>query len=166
MIEINVISVGNVKEKYLQELIADYKKRISKYAKIELIELKDESNKINENVVIAFDYVATDIVKETEGERILLSIKEGFYVILLDLRGQMLDSISLSKKLDEISTYHSSKIAFIIGGSFGVSEDVKKRANYMLSFSKMTFPHQLAKGMLLEQIYRSFKILNNETYHK
>ncbi len=155
MIEINVISVGNVKEKYLQELIADYKKRISKYAKIELIELKDESNKINENVV-----------KETEGERILLSIKEGFYVILLDLRGQMLDSISLSKKLDEISTYHSSKIAFIIGGSFGVSEDVKKRANYMLSFSKMTFPHQLAKGMLLEQIYRSFKILNNETYHK
>ena len=78
----------------------------------------------------------------------------------------MLDSISLSKKLDEISTYHSSKIAFIIGGSFGVSEDVKKRANYLLSFSKMTFPHQLAKGMLLEQIYRSFKILNNETYHK
>ena len=155
MIEINVISVGNVKEKYHQELIADYKKRISKYAKIELIELKDESNKINENVV-----------KETEGERILSSIKEGFYVILLDLRGQMLDSISLSKKLDEISTYHSSKIAFIIGGSFGVSEDVKKRANYMLSFSKMTFPHQLAKGMLLEQIYRSFKILNNETYHK
>lgn len=155
MIEINVISVGNVKEKYLQELIADYKKRISKYAKIELIELKDESNKINENVV-----------KETEGERILSSIKEGFYVILLDLRGQMLDSISLSKKLDEISTYHSSKIAFIIGGSFGVSEDVKKRANYMLAFSKMTFPHQLAKGMLLEQIYRSFKILNNETYHK
>jgi 23S rRNA (pseudouridine1915-N3)-methyltransferase len=155
MIEINVISVGNVKEKYLQELIADYKKRISKYAKIELIELKDESNKINENVV-----------KETEGERILSSIKEGFYVILLDLRGQMLDSISLSKKLDEISTYHSSKIAFIIGGSFGVSEAVKKRANYMLSFSKMTFPHQLAKGMLLEQIYRSFKILNNETYHK
>ena len=155
MIEINVISVGNVKEKYLQELIADYKKRISKYAKIELIELKDESNKINENVV-----------KETEGERILSSIKEGFYVILLDLKGQMLDSISLSKKLDEISTYHSSKIAFIIGGSFGVSEDVKKRANYLLSFSKMTFPHQLAKGMLLEQIYRSFKISNNETYHK
>jgi 23S rRNA (pseudouridine1915-N3)-methyltransferase len=155
MIEINVISVGNVKEKYLQELIADYKKRISKYAKIELIELKDESNKINENVV-----------KETEGERILSSIKEGFYVILLDLKGQMLDSISLSKKLDEVATYHSSKIAFIIGGSFGVSEDVKKRANYMLSFSKMTFPHQLAKGMLLEQIYRSFKILNNETYHK
>lgn len=155
MIEINIISVGNVKEKYLQELILDYKKRISKYAQIELIELKDESNKINENVV-----------KELEGERILSSIKEGYYTILLDLKGQMLDSVSLSKKIDEISTYYSSKIAFIIGGSFGVSEAVKKRANFMLSFSKMTFPHQLAKGMLLEQIYRCFKILNNETYHK
>ena len=155
MIEINVISVGNIKEKYLQELILDYKKRISKYAQIELIELKDESNKINENVV-----------KDIEGERILSSIKDGFYVILLDIKGQMLDSISLSKKLDEISTYYSSKIAFVIGGSYGVSEAVKKRANFMLSFSKMTFPHQLAKGMLLEQIYRSFKILNNETYHK
>lgn len=155
MIEINVISVGNIKEKYLQELIADYKKRISKYAQIDLIELKDESNKINENVV-----------KEIEGERILSSVKEGFYMVLLDLKGQMLDSVSLSKKIDEISTYYSSKIAFVIGGSFGVSEAVKKRANFMLSFSKMTFPHQLAKGMLLEQIYRSFKILNNETYHK
>ena len=155
MIEINVISVGNIKEKYLQELILDYKKRISKYAQIDLIELKDESNKINEN-----------IVKEIEGERILASIKDGFYMVLLDLKGQMLDSVSLSKKIDEISTYYSSKIAFVIGGSFGVSEAVKKRANFMLSFSKMTFPHQLAKGMLLEQIYRSFKILNNETYHK
>lgn len=155
MIEINVISVGNIKEKYLQELIADYKKRISKYAQIDLIELKDESNKINENVV-----------KEIEGERILSSVKEGFYMVLLDLKGQMLDSVSLSKKIDEISTYYSSKIAFVIGGSFGVSEAVKKRANFMLSFSKLTFPHQLAKGMLLEQIYRSFKILNNETYHK
>ena len=155
MIEISVISVGSVKEKYLQELILDYKKRISKYAQIEIVELKDESNKVNENVV-----------KEIEGERILASIKDGFYVVLLDIQGQMLDSISLSKKIDEISTYFSSKIAFIIGGSYGVSEAVKKRANFSLSFSKMTFPHQLAKGMLLEQIYRSFKILSNETYHK
>lgn len=155
MIEINIISVGSVKEKYLQELIQDYKKRISKYAQIELIELKDESNKINEN-----------IVKELEGERILSSIRDGFYVVLLDLKGESLDSVSLSKKIDEISTYFSSKIAFVIGGSYGVSEAVKKRANYKLSFSKLTFPHQLMKGILLEQIYRSFKILNNETYHK
>ena len=155
MIEINVISVGNIKEKYLQELIADYKKRISKYALISLTELKDESNKINENTV-----------KEIEGERILASIKDGFYVVLLDLKGVMLDSVEFSKKIDEISTYYSSKIAFVIGGSFGVSEDVKKRADLKISFSKMTFPHQLAKGILLEQIYRSFKILKNESYHK
>lgn len=155
MIEINVISVGKIKEKYLQELIFDYKKRISKYANIELVELKDESNKIDENVV-----------KELEGERILSAIKDGYFVVLLDLKGEMLDSVSLSRKIDEISTYHSSKIAFIIGGSYGVSEAVKKRANYKLCFSKLTFPHQLIRGMLLEQIYRSFKILNNETYHK
>ena len=155
MIEINVISVGNVKEKYLQDLIADYKKRISKYALISLTELKDESNKINEN-----------IVKEIEGERILASIKDGFYVVLLDLKGTMLDSVEFSKKIDEISTYYSSKIAFVIGGSFGVSDEVRKRADYKISFSKMTFPHQLAKGILLEQIYRSFKILKNESYHK
>jgi 23S rRNA (pseudouridine1915-N3)-methyltransferase len=155
MIEINVISVGSIKEKYMQELISDYKKRISKYAQIDLIELKDESNKVNEN-----------IVKEIEGERIISSIKDGFFVILLDLRGQMLDSVSLSKKIDEITTYQSSKIAFVIGGSYGVSDAVKKRANYSLSISKMTFPHQFARGILLEQIYRSFKILSNETYHK
>ena len=155
MIEINVISVGAVKEKYMQELILDYKKRISKYAQIELIELKDESNKVNENVV-----------KTIEGERILASIKDGFYVVLLDLKGKMLDSVEFSKKIDEISTYYSSKIAFVIGGSFGVSDEVKKRADYKISFSKMTFPHQLAKGILLEQIYRSFKILKNESYHK
>jgi 23S rRNA (pseudouridine1915-N3)-methyltransferase len=155
MIEINVISVGSIKEKYMQELISDYKKRISKYAQIDLIELKDESNKVNENVV-----------KEIEGERIISSIKDGYFVILLDLRGQMLDSVALSKKIDEITTYQSSKIAFIIGGSFGVSEAVKKRANFSLCISKMTFPHQFARGILLEQIYRSFKILSNETYHK
>ena len=155
MIEISVIGVGKIKEKYLQELIADYKKRVSKYAEIEIVELKDESNKIDENVV-----------KELEGQRIISAIKDGFYVVLLDLKGESLDSVNLSKKIDEISTYHSSKIAFVIGGSYGVSEAVKKRANYKLCFSKMTFPHQLIRGMFLEQIYRSFKILNNETYHK
>ena len=155
MIEIMVIGVGKIKEKYLQEMIADYKKRISKYAKIEVVELNDESNKIDENVV-----------KNLEGERIINTIKDGCYVVLLDLKGEMLDSVELSRKIDEISTYQSSKIAFVIGGSYGVSETVKKRSNYKLCFSKMTFPHQLIRGGLLEQIYRSFKILNNETYHK
>lgn len=155
MIEITVVSVGSIKEKYLSDLIDDYKKRITKYAKIELITLKDESNEINEIKV-----------KEIEGKRILEAIKNNNYVILLDLKGEMLDSISFSKKIDEISTYESSKITFIIGGSFGVSSDVFNRADYKISFSKMTFPHQLIKGILLEQIYRSFKILKNEKYHK
>ena len=155
MIEIMVIGVGKIKEKYLQDMIADYKKRISKYAKLDIVELGDESNKIDENVV-----------KNLEGERIISTIKDGYYVVLLDLKGDMLDSVELSKKIDDISTYYSSKIAFVIGGSYGVSEAVKKRANYKLCFSKMTFPHQLIRGVLLEQIYRSFKILNNETYHK
>lgn len=155
MIEITVISVGNIKEKYMNDLIDDYKKRIGKYAKIELVTLKDESNEINETKV-----------KEIEGKRILESIKSNNYVVLLDLKGQMLDSVSFSKKIDEISTYESSKITFIIGGSFGVSSDVFDRADYRISFSKMTFPHQFMKGILLEQIYRSFKILKNEKYHK
>lgn len=154
MISINIISVGEVKETYLKDLIKEYQKRISKYAKIDIITLKDESNKINE-----------DVVKKEEGRRILEATKDGFNV-LLDLAGEMLDSVQFSKKIDEIATYHSAKINFIIGGSLGVSDEVKKAANYKLSFSKMTFPHQLMKGILLEQIYRAFKIKNGESYHK
>lgn len=155
MIELMIISVGELKENYLIEMVNEYKKRISKYAQIELKTLKDESNKENENVV-----------KVIEGKRILESIKGGYYVVLLDLRGKMLDSIEFSQKIDDILTYNSSKIAFIIGGSLGVSDEVYKRADFLISFSKMTFPHQLMKGILLEQIYRSFKILHHEAYHK
>ena len=154
MIEIAIIGVGKIKEKYLQEMIADYQKRISKYAAIDIIELKDESNKIDENVV-----------KELEGQRIISAIKDGFYAVLLDLKGESLDSVNLSKKIDEISTYHSSKIAFIIGGSYGVSEAVKKRANYKLCFSKMTFPHRLMRVILLEQVYRALNISSGGKYH-
>ena len=155
MIEINVISVGSVKESYLQLLIDDYKKRISKYASIELITLKDESNKESE-----------EIVKSIEAQRIIKAIKAGSFVILLDIYGTMLDSVEFAKKIDDITTYNSSSLTFIIGGSLGVNSQIKDIANYKISFSKMTFPHQLMKGILLEQIYRAFKILNNETYHK
>jgi len=154
MINITIISVGDVKEKYLKDMINEYQKRITKYAKIDIVTLKDESNRLQE-----------DIIKETEGKRIISSIKDG-YTILLDLKGEMLDSVSFSKKIDEISTYKNGKINFIIGGSLGVSEEVKNASDYLISFSKMTFPHQLMKAILLEQIYRAFKILNNETYHK
>ena len=152
---ISVISVGTIKEKYLQELIADYEKRISKYANIELISLKDESNQVDE-----------EVVKIIEGKRILDAIKPNSYVILLAIKAELLDSVSFSKKIESIATYYSGKITFVIGGSYGVSKEVEEKADYLLSFSKMTFPHQLMRGILLEQIYRAFKIINNETYHK
>ncbi len=144
---IKIICLGKIKEDYLNNLINDYKTRINKYHKLEIIELKDENNLLNEKINIEHHITPND------------------YVIALDIDGNMLDSVSLAKKLDETFITHST-ITFIIGSSEGLHEDIKKRANYRLSFSKMTFPHGLFRGILLEQIYRSFKILNNEKYHK
>ncbi len=143
---IKVICVGKLKEKYLQDACLEYKKRISKYTNIELIELKD-----------------SDIKKEKE--EILKHVDTKDYIITLEIDGNMIDSMSLSKKIDSIFITNPN-ITFIIGGSDGLDDEVKKISNYVLSFSKMTFPHQLFRVMLLEQIYRSFKIMNNETYHK
>jgi len=150
---INIIAVGKIKEKALQTLIEEYSKRISGYTKINIVEVGDEPNeKVN--------------VKQIEGERILKQIKKEAFVVLLDLRGESLDSIALAKKINEINTYHSSNITFVIGGSLGVSDEVVERADYLLKLSNMTFPHNIARLLILEQIYRSYKILNNETYHK
>ncbi len=144
---IKIICLGKIKEEYLNKLIGDYKTRISKYHKIEIIELKDENNLFSEKI---------NIEKH---------INKDDYVIALDINGEIIDSITLAKKIDETFLTHST-ITFIIGSSDGLHEEIKKRANYCLSFSKMTFPHGLFRGILLEQIYRSFKILNNEKYHK
>lgn len=154
--KIKIIAVGQIKENYLKDAIKEYSKRLTKYTTIEIIELKDESNKNKEDIKI----------KQEEGNRILQKINERDYVICCDLKGKMLDSIELSKKISEVFTYNSSDLVFIIGGSLGISEEVLRRADYKICFSKMTFPHQLMRVILLEQIYRSFKILNNETYHK
>lgn len=151
--KIKIICVGKIKESYLVDAINEYKKRISKYSSIEICELKDESNQLDEKKV-----------KELEGDRILNSL-EG-YVVGLVIKGEMLDSESLAKKLDYISTYNNSTISFVIGGSLGLSDKVISKLDYKLSFSKMTFPHQLMRVILLEQIYRAFKINNNESYHK
>ncbi len=156
---IKIICVGKIKEKYLTDGINEYLKRISKFDKIEVIELKDEL--IPDNC----SPIQEEKIKETEGESILSKIKDE-YVIALDLRGEMITSIDLSKKIDTIHSSGKSKISFVIGGSLGLSKDVLNRADYKLSFSKMTFPHQLFRMMLLEQIYRAYKILNHETYHK
>lgn len=147
---IKIICVGKLKEKYLIEAIKEYKKRLSKYTKLEIIELPDYN----------YDQVKTKI---EEGKNILSKISQKDYVVTLEINGNELDSICLSSFID---SNISKNITFIIGGSNGLSDDVLKRANYSLSFSKLTFPHQLFRVLLLEQIYRSFKIMNNESYHK
>lgn len=149
---IKIITVGKIKEKYLKDGINEYLKRMQKYTKIEIIELQDEDFDINKTLL-------------REKEKIEKYIKERDYVVTLEIDGEELSSIELSKKIDNIML-NNSDITFIIGGSYGLHDDIKKRSNFALSFSKMTFPHQLFRLILLEQIYRSFKILNNETYHK
>lgn len=144
---IKIICLGKIKEEYLKKLISDYQKRISRYHRIEIIELNDSN----------------DLKKEAND--ILNHISNQEYVIALDIAGNTLSSIELAQKIDKTFLNHST-ITFIIGSSYGLDESIKKRADYRLSFSKLTFPHGLFRGMLLEQIYRSFKILNNETYHK
>ena len=144
---IKIICLGKIKEQYLNEMIDDYKKRISKYHRLEIIELKDTNNLEEE---------ATNINKYLSNQD---------YIISLYIEGKQIDSIELSKLIDETFN-HNSTITFIIGSSNGLSNTIKEKSNLRLSFSKMTFPHGLFRAMLLEQIYRSFKILNNETYHK
>lgn len=150
---IKIICIGKIKEKYMYEAINDYLKRINKYMKIEIIELPNYNS---ENI---------DDILNHEKELILKKISEKDYVITMEIDGKELDSVSFSNRIKEIFNYHSN-IDFIIGGSYGIHQDIKNISNYALSFSKMTFPHQLFRLILLEQIYRSFKIQNNETYHK
>ena len=149
---IRIITVGKIKEEYLKEAIDEYTKRLSKYTKISLIEVLDETYDISKTLL-------------KEKENILKYINEKDYIITLEIEGKELTSVELSNKINDILTNYSD-ITFIIGGSYGLHDDIKKMSNYALSFSKLTFPHQLFRVMLLEQIYRSFKIINNETYHK
>ena len=158
MIHINIVCVGKIKENYLKEAINEYSKRLSKYCRLNIIELNDEPipNNLNEKIA--------ENIKLSEGIKILSQIKNS-YVITLDLRGKEFTSEEFSSKLEKLSLNNSS-ITFIIGGSLGVSKKVIENSNELISFSKMTFPHQLIRVFLLEQIFRAFKIQNNETYHK
>ena len=157
---IAIVSVGKLKEKYLKMGIEEYSKRLGSYAKIDLIEVADE--KAPENLSDA----DMEIVKKKEGERILAKIGPDTYVIALAIEGKMKSSEQLADDLQSLMTYGRSKIAFVIGGSLGLHEDVMKRSDEKLSFSKMTLPHQLMKLVLVEQIYRAFRIIKNEPYHK
>ena len=150
---IKIITVGSIKEKYLKDAIEEYTKRISKYTNIEIIEVKDEGLvEPNKSLIL-------------EEEKILKHINDKDYIITLEIEGKELSSTEFADKLDKI-TLEASTITFIIGGSYGLSENIKSKAKFHLSFSKMTFPHQLFRVLLLEQIYRAFKINNNESYHK
>lgn len=157
---IMIITVGKLKEKYLIQGINEYLKRLSAYAKIEIIELADE--KAPENLSES----EMEQIKQKEGERILAKVSDDTHVIALAIEGKMKSSEQLASDLDKLATYGKSKIAFIIGGSLGLSKEVMQRANDTLSFSKMTFPHQLMRLVLVEQVYRAFRINRGEPYHK
>jgi 23S rRNA (pseudouridine1915-N3)-methyltransferase len=159
-VNISIITIGKLKEKYLKQGIQEYLKRLSSYAKVEIIELADE--KAPENLSES----EMEQVKQKEGERILAKISDDTHVIALAINGKQKSSEELAKEIDSLATYGKSKIAFVIGGSLGLSSEVMKRSNAALSFSKMTFPHQLMRLVLVEQIYRAFRIIRNEPYHK
>ena len=157
---ITCITVGKIKEKYFTMAIEEYAKRLSRYCKLEIVELTDEKTPDNASVLME------EQIKQKEGERILKAIKDDAYVIALAIEGKQLDSVELSEKLSRLGVDGNSHIIFIIGGSLGLSKEVLARADYKLSFSKMTFPHQLMRVVLLEQIYRAYRIQNGEPYHK
>jgi rRNA large subunit m3Psi methyltransferase rlmH len=149
-----IICIGKIKEEYLTKGILEYKKRINGFSSLEIIELKE--------------YNTLDISKnvENEGKEILSRIKNDDYVISLEIEGNVINSVEFSQYLEKLSTYGKSRIIFVIGGSNGLSNEVKKRSDYALSFSKMTFPHQLMRLIIMEQIYRALTIMNNREYHK
>ncbi len=157
---IKLISVGKIKEKYYRAALAEYVKRLSRYCKLNCIEVADE--RAPENLSAA----EIEQIKAKEGARILAKIGDGDYVISLEISGQQLSSEKLANKLENFAIGGTSQVCFIIGGSLGLSDAVCQRSNYALSFGKMTLPHQLMRVVLLEQVYRSFKIIKNEPYHK
>ena len=158
--KITVITVGKIKEKYLEDAIAEYSKRLSRYCKLEIIQVADEKTPDR-----ASEVVETQI-KDKEGERLLSHIKDTAYVVALAIEGKMISSEELAELIDGLGVRGESHIQFVIGGSLGLSKKVLERADYKLSFSRMTFPHQLMREILLEQIYRSYRIVNGEPYHK
>ena len=158
--KVTIVCVGKLKEKYWTDAVSEYSKRLSRFCDLEITELKesklpDKASEAQEQAVI-----------EEEGKNILKHVKDGSYVISLEILGKNLTSVELAEKMEELPLMGKSHVTFIIGGSLGLSRDVSKRADFKLSFSKMTFPHQMMRVILLEQVYRAFKINKNEAYHK
>ena len=158
--KISVIAVGKIKEKYLKDAITEYSKRLSRYCKLEIIEVADE--KTPDQASAAED----EAIRAKEGERILKYIRDDMYVITLEIGGKMLSSEEFAGKIESLGVQGKSSIAFVIGGSIGLGKEVLNRSDFALSFSKMTFPHQLMRVVLLEQVYRGYRIMNGQPYHK
>ena len=158
--KISILCVGKIKEEFYRKAIAEYAKRLSRYCKLEIIEVADEKTPDSASEAVELQ------INVKQGERILKYIREDTYVIALAIDGKMLDSVQMSHSLEQLGLSGKSNVAFVIGGSLGLSEKILKRADSKLSFSKMTFPHQLMRVILLEQIYRSYRIMHNEPYHK
>ncbi len=158
--KITIITVGKIKEKYLRDAIAEYSKRLSRYCRLEIIEVADEKTPDQASEILE------EQIRSKEGERILKYIRDDMYVITLEIGGKMLSSEEFAKKIETLGVQGQSSIAFVIGGSIGLGKEVLKRSDYALSFSKMTFPHQLMRVILLEQVYRGYRIMNGEPYHK
>lgn len=158
--KITIVTVGKIKEKFFEQAVAEYSKRLSRYCKLEMIQVADEKTPDGASETVE------EQIKEKEGNRILAQIKEDAYVIALAIEGKMLDSVELSEKLEKLGVSGVSHIVIVIGGSLGLSKEVMQRADFSLSFSKMTFPHQLMRVIALEQIYRAYRIMNHQPYHK
>ena len=158
--KITLVTVGKIKEKFFEDAIKEYSKRLSRYCKLEILQVADEKTPEGASETVELQ------IKEKEGQRILSLIRDDAYVIALAIEGKMLDSEELAERIEKLGVSGISQIVFVIGGSLGLSAQVMKRADYALSFSRMTFPHQLMRVVLLEQVYRGFKILAGEPYHK
>ena len=158
--KITLLTVGKIKERFFKDAIDEYSKRLSKYCTLEIKEVADE--KTGESMSLTEE----NMVKDKEGARLLKYIKDDDYIITLEIEGENPDSPTLADKINKLCISGKSSLTFIIGGSLGLSDEIKRRADYKLSFSRMTFPHQLMRVILLEQLYRSFRIINNEPYHK
>ena len=158
--KIALVTVGKIKEKFFEDAIKEYSKRLSRYCKLEILQVADEKTPEGASEAVELQ------IKEKEGQRILSLIRDDAYVIALAIEGKMLDSEELAERIEKLGVSGISQIVFVIGGSLGLSAQVMKRADYALSFSRMTFPHQLMRVVLLEQIYRSYRIMNHQPYHK
>ena len=158
--QITILAVGTIKEKFYREAIKEFEKRLSRYCRLKIVEVDDEKTPDSDSIKMC------ELVLKKEGEKLSSHIPDNAYIISLAIEGKKYDSVGFSKRINNLAITGKSNIVFIIGGSLGICEDIKKRSDELISFSDMTFPHQLMRVILLEQVYRSYRIIQNEPYHK